>query len=223
MNETKIADINTGIDRYFFAIMAVLFAASAVVGFAPNSISILVGVKENPPLIIHLHAAAMSAWLILRVAQASLVATQRFDIHQRLGITSVGLAPIVFFLMIAIAWPYLADPAKAPAIFVIQIKRIALFGVCVALAITWRKRWPGAHKRLMFMATFAVLDAAFFRMTFLPNLGMENDAIIGHLYQYALLLPLLAYDIAKFGRIHPVYLVVVPIFIGLQTFSASLW
>ena len=47
--------------------MACVFALCAVTGFAPNSVAIIAGEKTNPPLLIHIHAASMTAWLALLV------------------------------------------------------------------------------------------------------------------------------------------------------------
>lgn len=211
-------------ERDFYRLMALVFAAVAVVGFAPNSIAILAGTRENPPLLIHVHAAAMSAWVLLLATQATLVATGRRALHQRLGMVSLVLAPLIVLLMLIIALPVLLDPFEFPAIAMVQFKRITVFAGCVALALYWRLKRPDYHKRLMFLATFAVLDAAFFRMEwFLPAFGIDNAVILGHLYQYVLLIPLLAFDVLTTGRIHPAYLVVIPFIIVSQTAAALLW
>lgn len=216
-----------GVDRYFYAIMAVIFAVAAVVGFTPNSVAILTGAKENPPLHIHFHAAAMSAWMLLLATQATLIARGELRYHRQIGGLSVYLALTVLALMLYIAWPYLSDPMKWPPVFLLQLKRIVFFAGGVGLALYLRNSHPESHKRLMFIATFAVLDAAFFRMNwFLPRLGIEHNITLGHLYQLLLLIPLLGYDMIKFGRIHRVYLVCIPLIIvieALATVALGIW
>jgi len=73
MESSEIAttdSIDSRVDRNIYAFMAVLFAATAIAGFTPNSIAILSGTKASPPLIIHFHAAAMSSWLLLLAVQS---------------------------------------------------------------------------------------------------------------------------------------------------------
>ena len=200
--------INTRIDRNFYAFMAMLFAATAIAGFTPNSIAILSGTKTNPPLIIHFHAAAMSSWLLLLTVQATLVASNKTHIHKRLGMVSIVLAPTILFLMLAIKIPlFLEGDFATTAGGVIQIKRISLFSIYYVWAFLSRKTDSAAHKRLMFLATLVVIDAAFNRLLWLPTLGFENVRMVRHVYQLVLLVPLLVYDILKLGRVHRVNII----------------
>jgi hypothetical protein len=41
--------------------------------------------------IIHLHGAVFSCWILLLVAQTSLVSAGRIDIHRRLGVAGFSL------------------------------------------------------------------------------------------------------------------------------------
>src|SRR5262245_56957575 len=89
-------------DRRFYFLLTILIALVAIVGFAPNSSGILAGTIPTPPLIVHLHAAAMAAWLLLLVVQAGLVTAGRRDLHMRLGLASLGLAPTILVLFTAV-------------------------------------------------------------------------------------------------------------------------
>jgi hypothetical protein len=200
--------INARIDRNFYAFMAMLFAATAIAGFTPNSIAILSATKTNPPLLIHFHAAAMSSWLLLLAAQATLVASNKTHIHKRLGMVSVVLAPIIVMLMLAIKIPLFLDGDFATTTGgVIQIKRISLFSIFYVWAFLSRRTDSAAHKRLMFLATLVVIDAAFNRLLWLPTFGFENFRAVRNAYQLLLLAPLLVYDILKLGRIHRVNII----------------
>ena len=61
--------------------MAGLFILTALAGFIPDSIDVLRAVKagERPalPPILHVHAILMASWLLLLLAQTSLVALGR--------------------------------------------------------------------------------------------------------------------------------------------------
>jgi Na+/melibiose symporter-like transporter len=203
--------------------MALLFSGTAFIGFAPNSFQIIIGARANPPYLIHVHAATMALWLLLVTAQAMLAATRRQCYHEKLGMTVVVAAPCIVILMTVLAWPSLSDPLGEPDVFLIQMKRLVGFSACVLWAFCLRKKDPESHKRLVFVATFAVLDAAFFRMIpFLPTFGIGSVATAGHAYQLLLLVPLIAYDLGKLGRIHGVYVVTLPIILSLEVAAAIL-
>lgn len=212
------------LDRWFYAAMAVIFASAAIVGFAPNSLAILGGTKENPPLLVHIHAAAMSCWLLLLSTQAILAASGNLRIHKRLGMASLVLAPTMVAIMVSLAFPLFQSGEHACSIAVIQIKRVTLFSSFFLLAIIARKRDSESHKRLMFLATLVVIDAAFNRMQwFLPDFGFTNSMALTHAYELLLLVPLLAYDWLKSGRIHPVYVFGVPVILAFSVVASVLW
>src|SRR6202049_1860281 len=79
-------------DNYFFSAMALLILATVFVGFAATYYLAGVFRAPLPSLIIHLHGAAFSCWILLLVTQTSLVSAGRVDIHRRLGIAGFLLA-----------------------------------------------------------------------------------------------------------------------------------
>lgn len=197
--------------------MGVVFALVAIIGFAPNSVAILTGDKANPPLIIHFHAAAMSTWLALLATQAWLMGTGRAALHMKLGVAALLVAPAVLGLMWVIAGPTILAGLSDPLGFFIQSKRLLGFGVGVTLGLLWRQSHPEAHKRLMFLATFTVLDAAFFRMGWLlPGVGGEHHVAMALTWQLILLVPFLVHDLRTLGRIHPVFLVGIPLIVAFE-------
>lgn len=213
------------LERYFFALMAWLFLAAAVVGFGPNSLAILAGTKVNPPLLIHVHAAAMASWLVLLCTQASLVALNRMRLHRQLGMAILFLAPAVVAIMCVIAitgFPGL-DAPHGEAFAVLQTKRIGLFTLLCTWAFIARRSDPQAHKRLILLATYVVLDAAFFRMDFLPTLGFESNFERGLAAQPVLLLPLVAFDLVKLGRLHFSTIVGISLIIPFTVAALVLW
>jgi hypothetical protein len=208
------------LDRWFYATMAIVFASAAIVGFTPNSLAILAGTKENPQLIVHFHAVAMSSWLLLLSTQAILVASGNLRFHKRLGIVSLVLAPIMVAIMIMLAFRQFQGGVP-DALVVIQIKRVTLFSSFYLLAFIARKHDSEAHKRLMFLATFVVMDAAFNRMLwFLPDIGFRPSIPVLAL---VLLVPLLAYDWIKTGRLHRVYIIGIPVILAFSVLTIVLW
>src|SRR6202158_321330 len=79
-------------DHLFFSAMALLILATVFVGFARTYYLAGVFHAPLPSLIIHLHGAAFSCWILLLVTQTSLVAAGRVNIHCRLGMAGFLLA-----------------------------------------------------------------------------------------------------------------------------------
>ncbi len=207
-----------------FPFSAGLIAAAAAVGFAPNSIAILTGRAENPALIIHAHAAVMSAWIALLVVQSMLVARRRVAIHQRLGQSALILAPIIVLLMIIIAIEYFPGGPIGPAVIATQLRRILLFSLFIGWALWVRRTDPESHKRLMILAAVAVIDAAFFRMArFLPDFGIDSIVVAAHVQQLVLLLPMLVLDFRNHGRPHAVTLTSLVLLGAFTAAIAVLW
>lgn len=211
-------------ERLAFPLTAWLIAAAAFVGFAPNSLAILTGRAENPPLIIHVHAAAMAGWIVLLVVQATLIALGRRLVHQRLGMTAMILAPVIVALMITIAIQYYPGGEIGPAVVVTQLRRIVLFSLFIAWALRVRREDPASHKRLTVLASVAVIDAAFFRMGWLlPSPGVDSFIVAAHIQQLALLAPILALDFRIYGRPHSVTATGILLLLAFTVVIGLLW
>src|SRR2546425_411389 len=85
-------------DHLFFSIMALCTLATVFVGFAHTYYLAGVFHAPLPSLIIHLHGAALSCWILLLVTQTSLIAAGRVDVHRRLGILGFLLAILMVLL-----------------------------------------------------------------------------------------------------------------------------
>ncbi len=219
--------MNNETDRWFYLFLALLFVATAVTGFAPNSVAILSGDLLSPPLVVHLHAATMAAWLILLLAQVSLIAMGRNQWHFTLGLASFVLAPLLVIMMIWVATARYNSDFHGTAMLFNQCRRILLFSLFFGWAITLRIKDPESHKRLVLLATLVLLDAAFFRMSWLPTFASQNfsdDNIIhAHSWQLMLLVPALLYDYFRLGRVHPVHKVGLGLLIVTAMVASLLW
>jgi len=84
------------IDRWIFVFMAAWFIAIVLTGFIPDSLEKVAAVQagERPPfpLVLHVHAVLMGSFLSLLLAQTTLAATGRIDLHRRLGLAGMILA-----------------------------------------------------------------------------------------------------------------------------------
>lgn len=200
-------------DRWVWVLMTGLFAATALAGFIPSSLErlqLIEAGKQPPfPLSTHLHAVTMGAWLFLSLAQALLMATGKRGWHQTLGYASVLLGPIVvaslsvttvqFLLNHKDGWPLpqLSDQV-AFALFV-QGKVILLFALYLAWALRVRLRQPQLHKRLMLLASFVVIAAAFSRIPWLPHFGLQWP-YYEDLWNALILAPVLVYEAFRSPR-----------------------
>ena len=217
------------IDRWIYVIMAVWFIATALVGFIPTSIGKAMAVQAGAmppfPAVLHVHAVLMGSWLLVLLAQASLMATGRRDWHMQLGVAGMVLAPAMvvtgFVLvptMVARNWALIATlPPEAlewgaertrmflSSLVAAQISIGVLFAIFVAWALLVRRSDPGMHKRLLFLATAMPLAAAIDRMAFLPQSYPESPlSPIG--WPVVWVLPQFAWDLFRLRRIHKAYI-----------------
>jgi hypothetical protein len=149
--------------------MAVVILASVFVGFARTYYLAGVFKAPLPNLLIHIHGLVFSCWILLLIVQTSLVAAGRVDVHRRLGLLGFGLACLVVVLGLLAATDQLARhfaPGEAGvrvrAFYSITLTVMLAFSTLIYLA--FRSRFnPAARKRLILIATIAILDAAFER------------------------------------------------------------
>jgi hypothetical protein len=104
----------------------------------------------------------------------------------------------------------------ADAFLSVPFGDMIIFGSCMAMAIYWRKR-PEYHRRLVFIATCEIMDAAVGRFDFWFNhnlfyVGLDLLIILGMMR-----------DRWVDGRIHKVYLYALPAMIVLQNLAIYAW
>ena len=217
----------TLIDRWIFVFMAVLLITVTLAGFVPDSlmkIGMVEAGKRPPfPLVMHLHAVAMGSWLLLLLAQTSLMATGRRAGHRQLGLTAMVLAPAVVVIGVVLAptmyqqlWNSVhAMPGGPDAnglqqvairgnIALIQIQIGVVFAIVVTLAVRARKRDLATHKRLMVLAPIVAMPAAVDRITWLPA-TMPGSPLSPELYILLLAAPIFVWDLYRLGRVQRAY------------------
>jgi len=190
-------------DHFFFSAMALLMLVTVFVGFARTYYLAGVFHAPLPSLIIHLHGAAFSCWILLLVTQTSLVSAGRTDIHRRLGIAGFLLACLMVVLGVMAATDALVREAgpvgrDAKFFYIIPLSDILLFAILIFFAFRNRLN-PAAHKRLMFVATSGLLIAAIARW---PFAFVNRNAPRAGLVVYIFLLILMAYDLWSTRKIH---------------------
>lgn len=183
-------------DHLFFSSMALLMLVTVFVGFARTYYLAGVFQAPLPSLIIHLHGAAFSCWILLLITQVSLVSAGRVDIHRRLGIAGFFLACLMVVLGVMAATDSLVRSAgpvgRDPLFFyIIPLSNILVFGTVIFFAFRARSN-PPAHKRLILIATTALLVAAIARW---PWSVVHRKPPMAELVSYIFLLMLAAYDL----------------------------
>jgi hypothetical protein len=191
-------------DHYFFSGMALLLFASVFLGFARSYFLAGVFHAPLPSLIIHIHGAVFSTWILLLITQTSLVAAGRVDIHRRLGIAGFFLACLMVILGVLAATDGLSRPNTASGIdaktfYIIPMTDMLIFAVLVFFAFRARFN-PSAHKRIIIIATVGIAIAAFSRW---PFAFVHRKPLVAALLSYSFLLILAAYDWWSTRKIHP--------------------
>ena len=230
-------------DRWIYVFMAGLFVVTALVGFIPNSIGLLesIAAGQRPPLptAYHIHAVLMGSWLLLLLAQTSLMAVGNREHHMKLGLTSIVLVPLIVIAMLGIIdalWAWVGsipEDAMPPAelsgfkvivsdVLLAQLRIVILFPVLIAWAVYVRRSDPETHKRLMIVATVMPLPAAIDRMTWLPH-TIPEDPTSMHLYTLLLLLPALIYDVVRKGTLHRAYVIGIALNLPFIIATHLLW
>lgn len=233
------------VDRWIYVFMAALFVVTTLAGFIPDSLAKIAAVEAGQrapfPPVLHLHAVLMGAWLMLLLAQTTLMATGRPARHKQLGITSMVLAPAIvatgFVLvptMYGQVWtaaqgapPEMSQQLQGMVAFMgnialLQIRAGLLFAVFVMLALSARKTDPGLHKRLMILATVIPLPAAIDRISWIPH-SFPDAVYSADLYVLAWIAPMFVWDRYRLGRVHRAYVIWLAAFIPCSIVVNLLW
>ena len=165
-----------------------------------------------PEPFFYFHGGVFFAWFLLLLAQVSLVASGRVDVHRRLGRLGAVLAVAMVVVgtvgaLIAAQRPtgFIDVPLPPLQFLVVPLADIALFASFVTLALV-KRRQAQSHKRFMLLATIGIIDAAIVRWPFaimtaaLPLPGFSMSDVFVDLF----LVPMVVWDVASRGRVHPV-------------------
>jgi hypothetical protein len=193
----------------FHLIAGFLIAALIVAGFSRSYYFRPWFDMPTLSVLLHLHAAAFTAWLALFIAQSRLASTRRLGLHRKLGILGgvIALAMLVTTYACVVeairgggtiggrpAWQFVAQSSVS----------ITLFAGFVAAALALRRR-PEWHKRFMLIATLGIIGPAVGRLLIMlfgvPAARHATTVLI------VLLAACIAYDTFKFRRVHPAYVI----------------
>lgn len=217
--------IARAIDRWIYVFMIGWFIVIVLVGFIPDALTTNIAIKagQSQPYtpIMPFHAGLMVAWMMLLLSQAILMATGKRAPHKRLGRIAFALAPtMVVTMLVAIVASYRAGwhfaQTAPPHVQEAQLNFLnhssgallgpmegaLLFSVFIFIALRARRNDPNLHKRMMMLATGALLPAALVRMTWLPTFPFAFS-----IYLCVALLPMFLWDAIRTGGVPKAYLI----------------
>lgn len=215
-------------ERRFYTGMAAAILAMVFIGFAPSYF--LRGVIDpGHPLIpmtplVHLHGLVFSGWILLFMAQTSLIAGGRADIHRKLGMAGVAMVAVMIILGIVVALYGVHRPSQPPGMaplswLAIPLLDVPVYGALISAGLL-NRRTPQTHKRFMLIAMIAMLPPAIGRMPW-------PEAIVGPITLFVLpdlfLIPLVLWDLKTRGRVHPVTIGAGLFVIGSQILRLAIW
>ena len=161
--------------------------------------------------------------MLLLVAQTSLVAANRRDIHKKLGLLALPLAAAITVTALMVAFGSArngnAPPGWTPPQFLlIQFGTLGGFLGFMAIGLLWR-RYSDYHKRLMMLATISMMLPVCGRIWRMLGGGeFARGAVGGMLLSDLFLLALVVFDLKTRKRLHPVTLWGGAVLLALQPF-----
>src|SRR6185436_7467169 len=189
--------------RRLYVGLAVLAVAIAAVGFWPTYFGPLAAGTVDKAPIIHFHAVVYVGWLAIFVTQAVLAATGRVAAHMQLGRFAIGYGVLVIAVGLITAFARFALRVRAGEVGAAQAQLLGplldmlVFAPLFAAAIYYRRK-PDLHKRLMVVATTALLIAAVGRM---PFLGEPRNQLLLHSIWLGPILLAMAHDFWRQRRV----------------------
>jgi hypothetical protein len=199
--------VRAGGERRVYTWAAVIALLFMFAGFAPTFY--LKGVYGAPELseLKLMHGIVMTAWFTLFLVQARLVATGRISMHRQLGMAGLVVALLVVTMgvttALASARAGFAPLGLSPLVFLVMpLGEMVVFAGIFTAAIAMRKR-AAHHKRLMLVATLAMLTPAMARLPF-EFVKTGGPPVFFAMTDFVIL-ACIAFDTAKNRRLHPAF------------------
>ncbi len=195
------------VGRAFYLVWSLAMVAIFLAGFSqtvPGDFAPAPGL----PLLLHVHGAVFTCWVVLMIAQPALVTAGDIRRHRQLGIAGAVLAGAMVIMGVA-ATLFSIGHHRVPIFFpkgvflVMNILGILVFGGLVAAAVRLRRQsdW---HKRLMMCASAAILGPGLGRFLPMDSFGAIAPLVLFLVNDLVLLMGPAA-DLVVRRRIHPAY------------------
>jgi hypothetical protein len=191
-------------EHVFFVSMAVAIALVVAVGLTSSLLRTNLA-SQLTSLWVQAHAAAFTCWILLFLAQTVLVASGRSDVHRRLGVVGLVLACIMIGITLISAIGGFWKSPPRPIIdhvmlYIVVHVDMFMFAGFVTAGLLLRNRHE-THKRLMFLATVALLDAVTERLPGISHISPHARYVVVDLF----VIGGVAYDLMSMRRVNPAY------------------
>jgi len=179
------------------------------------------------PAVLYAHVLTAAGWLALLVAQVVLVRRGLVATHRRVGIYGLWLGAAAAVTSFATALILRQESVlvlhpgdrtvERIAFLAIPLRGFVCFSVALALAAWWRRR-SAFHRRAMMLAAVSLMNAG------IARIPLPFDAhILGDIIPPLVVLAFIAHDWRTTGRVHPVYLWGLPLFVGMEALTDYLY
>jgi hypothetical protein len=209
----------------FFFWSSTLLLSFLVIGFAPTLYLRAFFDVPSIPGYLYLHGGVLTAWFVWFVVQTTMVRTGRTAVHRRFGVIGAIIAAAVVVAGPMATMGFVArlrahgidwdtDMSAVPALGIEGVPMvqfaagvfwgnfigIAVFAGLVVAALLLRRN-PQAHKRLMLLASIALVGPALARISRWPVFGGEDGFFVPVVF-LSLLVVLIAHDVVSARRPH---------------------
>jgi hypothetical protein len=214
--------LKTFLSRYFYLCMSLVLAALVILGFSRTVNANLFRANPPRPLLLWMHGAAFSTWVVFFIAQSALVRARKVSVHRLLGWFGAALATVMVVLGVTVAVvmtrfdTVVLKQKGIDAFLSIPFADMIIFGSCIAMVIYWRKK-AEYHRRLVFIASCQLMSAAIGRSDFMFNHNLFYPALD------CLIVLGMVRDWIVDKRIHKVYLYALPTLIVVQSLAIYAW
>ena len=192
----------------FHVWLGLWMVAIVLIGFWPTYFSPLWRGALAIPAVVHAHGLVFFGWMAVMMAQVIVAARGNVRLHRRIGRWGIayGCVVIVSGLIVGPANAVIKVESgvwtrdEAARSLLVNVGDMVSFAMWFGGAIWYRSR-PEVHKRLMIVATVALLFAALARWTFIGS-GLARAGIW--------LSPIfigMVHDWITRRRVHPVYII----------------
>jgi hypothetical protein len=190
--------------RRFYVGMALAVLVTVFLGFSRSYfLKAYFGTPELS-LLLHIHGLVFTSWVLLFLAQTTLVATDRIDLHRKLGVAGAVLAALLLIMgtttaILRVKGGSAPIPGVPPLSFLaVPLFDMVAFAILVVTGIALRNR-PETHKRLMTLATIALTSAPIARIPGVREGGPPAFFGLTDLFIVAMLV----YDLTNRRKVHP--------------------
>jgi hypothetical protein len=196
----------------FYLAIAMVAVLAVAIGFSTTYFIPVAGGTFAGPPVAHVHGLLFMAWIAMLLLQPMLVRQGRSRLHRKLGLIALPLALAMAASGLGVGtFAVSRDLAAggggvAYSQLIGVVAAMTIFVVYVSIALAARRK-PDWHKRMILLATIAILWPAWFRFRHLLPFVPRPDVILGVVVSDSLVVVAMARDRFKFGHIHPAYLI----------------